>query len=151
MILISHRGNINTIKPHLENTKEYIQAAIDLGYDVEIDVRSVDGVLFLGHDTPDYEVCIEWLLERKDNLWIHCKNFDSLSELLSCDLRVFFHEKEEYSIISNKFIWAHNLKLTNNKCIIPLLDISDIDSWLSTNVLGICSDYIQTCRRRFCE
>ena len=151
MIFISHRGNINEIKPELENTKHYIQSAIDLGYDVEVDVRSVDGILFLGHDTPDYEVSIQWLLDRKDNLWIHCKDFDSLSTLLPHCLRLFFHEKEQYSIISNKLIWAHNLDLVNSKCIIPLLHISDIDSWIPTSVFGICSDYIQICKERFCE
>ena len=38
MILISHRGNINGKKPDLENKPEYIQNAIKLGYNVEIDV-----------------------------------------------------------------------------------------------------------------
>ena len=52
MILISHRGNIDGKKPHLENQPDYIDEAIALGYDVEIDVWLIDGVLFLGHDAP---------------------------------------------------------------------------------------------------
>ena len=64
MILISHRGNINTVNLERENTKSYIQEAIDLGYDVEIDVRYADDKFWLGHDEPDYEVELEWLLER---------------------------------------------------------------------------------------
>jgi hypothetical protein len=38
MILISHRGNINGRIEGLENTPNYIQDAIKLGYDVEIDL-----------------------------------------------------------------------------------------------------------------
>lgn len=61
MILISHRGNIDGKKPHLENQPDYIDEAIALGYDVEIDVWLIDGVLFLGHDAPQYEISDVWL------------------------------------------------------------------------------------------
>ena len=105
MILISHRGNINSINRELENKQEYIQAALDLGYDVEIDVWLMDGTLHLGHDGPEREVNIEWLLKRSKKLWIHCKNFESLSFLSDFNLILFFHEKEDYTIVSNKKIW----------------------------------------------
>ena len=38
MILISHRGNINKIDRKKENSQSYIQEAINLGYEVEIDI-----------------------------------------------------------------------------------------------------------------
>ena len=56
MILISHRGNINGVNLERENTQSYIQEAIDLGYDVEIDVRYIDKKFWLGHDKSDYEI-----------------------------------------------------------------------------------------------
>ena len=143
MILISHRGNINTVNLERENTKSYIQEAIDLGYDVEIDVRYADGKFWLGHDEPDYEVELEWLLERKNNLWIHCKNFESLTELVQTKLRVFYHQKEEYTIISDNNIWAHNIETADKKCIIPLLSQNEIENWIPTDVYGVCSDYIE--------
>tara|TARA_B100000424_G_C22683458_1_gene374171 strand:- start:54 stop:512 length:459 start_codon:yes stop_codon:yes gene_type:complete len=142
MILISHRGNVDVVNVEKENTKSYIQEAIDLGYDVEIDVRYVDNKFWLGHDKADYEVELEWLIERKNNLWIHCKNFESLSELLQTDLKVFYHLKEDYTIISDKHIWAHNLENINKKCIIPLINKVDILKWKPTPVYGICSDYV---------
>ena len=43
MRLISHRGNINGVNPKLENTKEYVDLAIDKGYSVEIDVWYSNG------------------------------------------------------------------------------------------------------------
>ena len=142
MILISHRGNINGVNLERENSQSYIQEAIDLGYDVEIDVRYVDNKFWLGHDEPDYEIKLEWLLERKNNLWVHCKNFEALSELLELDLKVFYHLKEDYTIISDKHIWAHNLGNINDKCIIPLISKSNILKWIPTPVYGVCSDYI---------
>ena len=50
MIYISHRGNIDGKKPHLENSQSYIDEAIELGYDVEVDLWHVDGNFFLGYE-----------------------------------------------------------------------------------------------------
>jgi len=142
MILISHRGNVDGVNLERENTQSYIQEAIDLGYDVEIDVRYINNKFWLGHDNPDYKVDFDWLYERKDNLWVHCKNFEALSELVDTDLKVFYHLQEDYTIISDKHIWAHNLENVNKKCIIPLIDKNDIMDWTPTQVYGVCSDYI---------
>ena len=38
MKLISNKGNINGVKPDMENTQVYIQEAINRGYDVKIDL-----------------------------------------------------------------------------------------------------------------
>ena len=122
MKLIAHRGNINGKITSKENTQIYIQEAIDKGYDVEID---------------------DWLLERQDNLWVHCKNFQALTQLIKTNLKLFYHEKEDYTIISNKCIWAHNLNNIDNKCIIPLLSKEDVENWKPIKVLGVCSDYIE--------
>ena len=101
MILISHRGNITGRIPEAENRPAYIQDTLVLGYDVEIDVRMKEGQLYLGHDHPQYRVELDWLLERKDKLWVHTKDFESLNLLINTDLRVFFHEQERHSIINN--------------------------------------------------
>ena len=142
MILISHRGNINSINFDKENTKSYIQKAIELGYDVEIDVRYINNKFWLGHDNADHKIELNWLLKRKEKLWIHCKNFEALSKLIETDLRVFYHLHEDYTIISDNHIWAHNLKKINDKCIIPLIDKNDILKWTPVPVHGVCSDYI---------
>lgn len=41
MILISHRGNLSGLNPDLENSEKYINTALSLGFDVEIDIRNV--------------------------------------------------------------------------------------------------------------
>lgn len=143
MILISHRGNTSDIITSKENTTSYIDQTINLGYHVEIDVRFIDNKIFLGHDTPDEEISLDWLLSRKNVLWIHTKNFAALSYLIDFDLKVFYHQKENHTIINNcNIIWSHELKETNEKSIIPLLSKNDIEKYDGKKVFGICSDFV---------
>jgi hypothetical protein len=46
MHLISHRGNIDGISK-LENQPTYIDSAIELGYDVEVDIWYIGGKIYL--------------------------------------------------------------------------------------------------------
>lgn len=150
MILISHRGNITGRIPESENRPSYIQDTITLGYNVEIDVRTKEGQLYLGHDFPQYRVELEWLLERKNDLWIHAKDFESLNSLIETGLRVFFHEQESQSIINNtNLIWSHDLTSTSNRSIIPLLDLESIEGYgyLAEQTFGVCSDHLNVLRQ----
>ena len=52
MKIIAHRANINGPCIKNENQKASIKDCLDLGYDVEIDIRSLEGKLYLGHDNP---------------------------------------------------------------------------------------------------
>ena len=56
--LIAHRGNLTGKNPEKENHPDYIDEAIDCGYDVEIDVWDDSGKLVLGHEVPQYEIDI---------------------------------------------------------------------------------------------
>lgn len=149
MKLISHRGNTSQIIPEKENKQNYIDKAIDNGYDVEIDIRCVNKKLYLGHDTPDYETNLQWLLDRRENLWIHTKNFAALSYLIDHDLKTFYHQKENHTIINNtNLIWSHHLSDANEKSIIPLLSMDDINYWSVKKVYGICSDFVEVLRNQ---
>ena len=61
MTLISHRGNINGKFESYENEPAYIEQAIKLGYDVEIDVWFINGKFMLGHDEPVHEMPLEFI------------------------------------------------------------------------------------------
>ena len=74
MKIISHRGNIEGPDASVENHPDQIKKVIEMGFDVEIDVRYIDGKYVLGHDTPDYQVSKDFLLNNK--LWCHAKNID---------------------------------------------------------------------------
>lgn len=146
MLLISHRGNINSVQPAFENSPHYIDNAILSGYDVEMDVRLINNEIYLGHDEPDYKISLEWLLERKKHLFIHTKNFGVLSYLIDKDLRTFYHQKENHTIINNcNLIWSHELSEANEKSIIPLISKEDIEKQVKIpdNVYGICSDFVE--------
>lgn len=147
MKLISHRGNLNRNNSTRENTVDYIQEAIDKDYYVEIDIWLKKDILFLGHDKPQYKVSLDWLIQRRDKLFIHCKNFDALSTLIKTKLTIFYHEKEQYTIVSNGKIWAHNINEICNNCIIPLLGKEELLTYFDTNkknnAWGICSDFVE--------
>lgn len=149
--LISHRGNINGINPLKENTPGYIDKAISLGYDVEIDIWFTDK-LYLGHDFPEYTINQSWLKDRSKNLWVHCKNFKALSKLIDSSIKVFYHQKENHTIIGNtNIIWSHQIHEADHKSIIPLLDQNSINQYFkspSKKLYGICSDYVQQVKEK---
>jgi hypothetical protein len=145
MIYISHRGNIDGKKPHLENHPDYIDKAIALGYDVEVDLWEIDGELFLGHDEPQYPIDFDWLEERSSVLWIHCKNVDALlccvdDEYSDAMLNYFWHEEDTLTLTSFNWIWAYPGKqpIKNSIAVMPERTNDDV-----SQCNGICSDVIK--------
>jgi hypothetical protein len=141
MILISHRGNINGQNPERENSPSYIDETIALGFEVEIDIWFKEGKLFLGHDEPQYEIDINWLEERKDYLWVHCKNVEAIVELINTKINCFFHYEDTITLTSNGTIWAFPGKQPIKKSVAVLPERNNDD--LSV-CIGICSDFIET-------
>ena len=80
MFFISHRGNLNGEEPEYENTTDYINNALSKGFECEIDVWFVKNEFYLGHDTPEEKIDIEFILNNEKNLWIHCKNLECLEK-----------------------------------------------------------------------
>jgi len=143
MKLIAHRGNINGPNKQ-ENHPNYILETIKLGYDCEIDVRYINGQLFLGHDNPEYNIELNFLLENSNYLWIHCKNISALDFLLSYDqLNIFWHQEDSYTLTSKGFIWSYPKTETTKKSIVLMPEWSDYS--FSKESYGICSDYILKC------
>jgi len=142
MILISHRGNINGRIKEAENRPDYIDDAIKLGYDVEVDIWVIEGTFYLGHDEPQYGITLDWLYERKDKLWIHCKNiraieaFNFLPEMYN----YFWHQEDTVTLTSKNFIWAYPGKQPINRSIVVMPELLNDNT---DSCLGICSDYIQ--------
>jgi hypothetical protein len=152
MIIISHRGNLNGIEQNRENNPEYIDECINLGFDVEIDLRMKNNKLFLGHDFAQYEISIEWLLERKNNLWVHVKEYAALQVIIDYknQLRFFCHESDKYTLLSNGLIWCHDLSnVMNNNCIIPLLSLEQVKDYNQYNFYAVCTDYVYESKQKF--
>lgn len=150
MLYISHRGNLEGLNPEKENNPEYIDEAIFKGYDVEIDLRVQDGNLFLGHDEPQYLITSSWLTERRNNLWIHVKDYGALVRIVRTELKFFCHEQDKYTLTSNGYIWSHDLtnKMTD-KCIVPLLSSESVEGYNQNGFYAVCSDYIYQCEEKF--
>jgi len=148
MILISHRGNIDGRKVPFENRPSYIDEAIEAGYNVEIDVwfKSDSGKLYLGHDSPDYEIDIDWLDSRSTKLWIHCKNMDALSYFNKIDtfgeFNYFSHDVDMGVLTSYGYIWSTNL-YDNGILVLPEV----FDKTPIKTTIGICSDIIQNYKK----
>ena len=141
MILISHRGNINGRNVELENHPSYITRAVELGYNVEIDVWFKDNAFFLGHDEPQYSINLSFL--RNKNLWCHAKNLQALDAMLKESIHCFWHQNDDYTITSKGIIWVYPGKLLNSNSICVMPELSYDISTMKFNCAGICSDVIE--------
>jgi hypothetical protein len=138
MIVISHRGNINGPQPETENCPTRIDKCIELGYDVEIDIRKIGHEFWLGHDEPQHQVEFEWLLERESKLWLHCKDIPSLVELHQV-FNCFFHHIDNYTLTSNNWIWAYPGMPVYEKA--KAIAVMPPGVMNLSNFSGVCTDY----------
>jgi hypothetical protein len=120
----------------LARRNEYIDEAISAGFDVEIDLRVIGDDFFLGHDHPQYKINLDWLLKRKNNLWIHLKNINSLY-YMNKELHYFWHESDQFTITSKGIIWTYPGFIKNAITVIKTKQKN-----IPTNIFGICTDYV---------
>lgn len=144
MKFISHRGNIFDKKPELENSIHYINSALNMGYDVEIDLWYDNG-FWLGHDSPQYQVDVHFLSNKK--LWCHAKNLEALDKLLLLKTRCFWHETDSYTITSDGIVWAYPGSKLSKNCVCVLPETNNISI---TKCYGICSDFIDKYKNEYC-
>ena len=140
MILISHRGNLDKINRDYENNPDYIIDATKNNYYVEIDLWKIKDNLYLGHDEPQWIINSEFLDNSK--FYVHCKNENALEYLSSISFKskYFWHQSDQYTIVSNGVVWVHVGKkvLKNSICCLPEQGYEgDLKS-----CYGICSDFI---------
>lgn len=140
MILISHRGNINVARPEFENSPPYILKALDMGFQVEIDVWQIDGTFYLGHDEPQYKIRESFLMN--DNFWCHAKNLDALNRLLKIGVNCFWHENDNFTLTSSGKIWTYPNKQVVENSIIVCKNIEDSVKYSKMEIFGICSDFV---------
>lgn len=149
--IIAHRGNLNGPNRLLENLPIYIDDALNKNYEAEIDLHYDNNKLYLGHDFPQHEITFNWLKERSQKLWIHCKTFSALAFCNEHDelLNYFFHDLDKYIITSKKFIWAYPGNYGNENTIIVMPEhVEELEfaiKLLNTHG-GICTDYAERVR-----
>jgi len=141
MKYIAHRGNMIGKFESYENEPNYIDKAIQEGFDVEVDVWYVNGILWLGHDNPQYGVDFRWFRDRISKLWVHCKNIEAIIYFKECgyNINYFWHEEDSLTLTSHNYIWAYPGKqpIKGSIAVMPEINNDDISS-----CTGICSDHI---------
>ena len=145
MNFISHRGNIDG-KCGKENHPEQIKLCVEQGYEVEIDVWSIDSKFYLGHDNPQYLVDFMFLCNTP-GLWIHCKNIEALNACKETryNLNCFAIDKDDYVVTTHNHIWlspTHQEFYKNTICVMPEDERWHFPKEQLADFNGICSDNI---------
>lgn len=141
MIKIAHRGNVFGPDSLMENSPYHLLNAIDLGYDVEVDVWVNDNIISFGHDEPVFlNISDEFLIEIGNHAWFHCKNLEALHffNTIFPQLNYFWHQEDDFTLTSQGYIWTYPSKETTKRSILVL----EGQDPAPKNVLGVCSDYI---------
>ena len=135
---IAHRGNLTGPNRSLENTPDYIDKALQEGFDVEVDIWILpDDTVFLGHDEPEHKIYISFLEERKERLWCHAKNLRAMEVLSLSGFNTFYHDVENYVFTSKGFIWSNiNRRQTQNTICVMTKENPK-------GCVGYCSDFIK--------
>lgn len=139
MKLIAHRGNVKGPNPNLENSVNYLDKAIYLGFDVEVDVWKISENYFFGHDYAQYKIDFNWIKDNNKKLWIHCKNLEALSFFSKTSFNFFWHQKDSYTLTSKGYIWVYpnTILCDNSVCVLPELGYKGDINMCS----AICTDY----------
>lgn len=142
MKIISHRGNLYGPSPETENDQYQIYKALELGFDVEVDLWLKGGKYYIGHDSPDNLVSIDFIKAISPYAWFHCKNLDALYDMSTNfpKFNYFWHESDKFTLTSKGFIWTYpGQEITDNSIIVLKGDegIEDIPG----KPYGICTDY----------
>jgi glycerophosphoryl diester phosphodiesterase len=137
--VIAHRANLEGPSPD-ENSPSLIDKSLSMGFDVEVDVWVKDNMLFLGHDQPEYQIDFNFLTQRKDNLWVHCKNVEALEKLLQVQgINVFWHQHDDYTLTRSNHIWTYpGRDITKSSVsVMP----NDTQKEILLDPFAICTDY----------
>jgi hypothetical protein len=137
MIIISHRGNYFHKISAKENSPSYVQEVLDKGLYCEVDVYYTNR-WYSGHDIPQYELTLEWMLKRKDKCIFHAKNLDALNKLLEYGFHCFSNDKDPFSITSHGYIWT-NIGISLTPKSIAVLPEKCPDLYIG-GCYGICTD-----------
>jgi hypothetical protein len=144
MIYIAHRGLFEGPDKDKENNPEQIDKAVEMGYDVELDVWWINNKWFLGHDGPTYQVDFEYINQR--DVWAHCKNLDALYHIgkqpVYC--HYFWHQEDDFTLTNSGKIWTYpGRDLTNNSIAVVPERCENYWKYVkNVDIFGVCTDYV---------
>lgn len=151
---ILHRGLQAGPSAALENRQDRLCAALDAGWEVELDIWRVDGQLYLGHDWADASKrpLVEPFFLKHKGAWVHCKNMDALAYMVEAGgaCRYFVHDTDEATLTSTGEPWCYPGKWAGRRsiCVLPERAASAAEASAAVfgfnqrPVAGVCSDYL---------
>jgi hypothetical protein len=142
MKLIAHRGLVNGPDKDLENKPSQIQLSLEQGFDCEIDFWIIDNEFYLGHDAPQFQIDSNFI--EQPGLWIHAKNLEALHYLLTTRLNFFWHQNDDYTLTSNRYIWTYpGQNLTQDSIMVmPEWDDPTLNNARHAECFAVCSDFV---------
>lgn len=147
MILIAHRALYDGPNPKLENNPKQIMKTLKLGFEVEIDVRWIEGEWWLGHDEATYKVDAHFL--ETPGMWIHCKNTQALFRIGEVsNTHYFWHQEDYHTLTSRGYIWTYPGHVVDPKRGI-IVQPEWKEGWVATRppaCYGVCSKYVADIR-----
>ena len=96
---------------------------------------------WLGHDKPTYKVEGDFLMQN--GLWCHAKNQEALVEMVELGVHCFWHQNDEVTLTSRKFLWTYPGKKLTSRSIAVMPE--RVSGWELEGIAGICSDYVENC------
>lgn len=142
-MLIAHRGNMHGPCPKWENSLWYIEGAIEAGFQVEIDIRYVNGQFYSGHDIPKYKLPMSVLKLLRPFAWFHLK--DGFTATIFAEMfpnfAYFYQDEDCVTVTSTGYIWCNSSNnLFSSRSII--LQPEPQKNRKIKMCAGICSDFI---------
>jgi len=140
MRFISHRGLVDGPDTR-ENHPSQIDFAIQLGFEVEVDLWTKGNELWLGHDRPMFQTSAMWLLDRHKVLLCHAKTPATAARLERMGMQFFGHNYDAFVVSNVGDVILHPKAKQVDECIIMLPEKRKPGEDY-TGAAGICSDYI---------
>lgn len=141
MKLIAHRGNWQGREHEYENSIPLILRAIAQGFDVEIDVYFINDTWYFGHDYAYHEVPKILIDQLSKYAWFHAKNYNTFCALLQNNCHCFFHDHDDYTLTSQRIIWAYSGKyVSSDYPSIAVMPESTEGFVVPQDIYGVCSD-----------
>jgi len=151
MLFISHRGALSGPNPKLENTLSFISDAMNLGYQVEVDVWMIGEDFYLGHDEPEHYITVHDLEAISSKAIFHAKNDTVLQYLTTTNFHYFSHETDSVVLTSKQWLWyypgVNPVLKPNNKAIAVMPENGK--AFGMSSFYGICTDKILHYKRLY--
>ena len=137
----------------LENRQDLLCAAMEAGWEVELDIWSVGGQLYLGHDwdSARQQPLTEPFFLRHKRAWVHCKNMEALAYMVEAEgaCRYFVHDTDEATLTNKGEPWCYPGKWAGRRsiCVLPERSATAAEAasaafGLQQQIAGVCSDYL---------